>query len=230
MSAQIVINGTTGSLEVALNALVTLSNFSNSGVLGWQWQLFDKPAGSVAALSAANATTCTFTADLAGEYAIALTTYRDALRTQAEGADFQIAGVRYTFGAPWRLPAAKETIQFDAVKGWKTEVNRILADLHDMAVLYPTALFTTSQTVGFGARAMVNLAGAAGNVTITPPSALGQRGRSIAVQVVGAASGRQAIFDPAGSETVNGAATNALTTDWAFAEYQSDNANWIRVR
>lgn len=230
MSAQIVMNATTGSLEVTVNTLVTLTNFSNTGVLGWKWELFDKPAGSAAALSAQFTQSCTFTPDLPGSYGIVLTTYFDADRTSVDSADYQETGVRFAFGVPWRLPAAKETIQFDLTKGWKTEVNRILQDVHDMGVLYPTALFTTSQTVGFGARAMVNLAGAAGNVTITPPSAAGQRGRSVAVQIVGAASARQAIFDPAGTETVNGSATHALTTDWAFAEYQSDNTNWVRVR
>ena len=130
MAAQIVMNSgspVTGSIEVAAATLITLSNFDNTGVLGWKWELVDKPAGSAATLSATLTATSTITPDLPGTYMIRLSTYTDAARTVLDDGDDQAAGVRYSGSFTWRLPGAGETLQFDASKGWKPEVNAILA-------------------------------------------------------------------------------------------------------
>lgn len=228
MSARIVVNATPDSATVAIGSTSTLSNFDNTGVLGWDWVLKDKPAGSAAVLTSQFGASPQITHDLAGSYAISLRTYHDAARTQFDDFDFEEIRVRNTFGFDWALPAAGETVQFDSERGWKTEVNRILTDIHDF-ILKPSALKTAAYTTGFGELVMVNLAGAAGNVTITPPTAVGAAGKRCGIKVVGAASGRQAIFDPPGAQTVDGGATLALTTDNAFAIFQSDGTNFHRV-
>lgn len=229
MSAQIVSNATPGSIEVAIGALVTFANFDNTGVLGWKWTLKDKPAGSTAVLSAQYTSTVTLTPDLAGSYVVELETYTDAARTLLDDFDRELVRCRYTAGYDWSLPGAGEAVQFSASLGWKVEVNRILTDIHDFA-LVPTALKIAAYSAGFGDLVRVNLAGAAGDVTITPPTAVGKNGKCIGLIVIGAATARRAIFDPAGAETVNGVSTHALSTDYAFALYMSDGTNWIKLR
>lgn len=227
MAAQIVVDATPGSVIVAIGATVTLSNLDNTDVLGWLWELVDKPAGSAAALSSTIVAAPTLTVDLAGSYAVSLRTFRDVPRTVFDAFDFEEVAARYAAGFDWRLPAAGETLQYDASKGWKAEVNRILVDVHDY-ILKPTALKIAAYTAGFGELVLVDLASAAGNVTITPPAAASNAGKRVGVKVVGAATGRQAIFDPPAG-TVDGASTHALTTDNAFATYESDGTNYQRV-
>lgn len=228
MTAQIVANATPGSIELATGVLVSLANFDNTGVLGWEWTLKDKPAGSASVLSAQFTSTVTFTPDIAGTYVVELRTYTDVARNDLDDFDRQMARCRYSAGFDWVLPGAGESTQYSANLGWKTEVNRALSDVHD-SVLMPTSLKTANYTAGFGDMVLVDLAGAAGNVTITPPSAASVRGKRIGVQVIGLASGRQAIFDPPGVQTVSGNATDAITTDWGLAVYQSDGTNWNRI-
>lgn len=228
MSAEIVCNATPGSLEVALAALTTLSNFDNTGVAGWQWTLKDKPLGSAAALSGSITSTVTLTPDVPGSYVVELRTYADAGHLVFDDVDLEEVRSRFAVGFDWVIPGAGETTQFDSSKGWKAEVNRIFTDLHDY-ILKPTALKIAAYSASYGELVMVNLAGAAGNVTITPLTAASVAGKRIGVKVVGAATGRQAIFDPPGAQTVDGAATSALTTDNAYASYESDGTNWQRV-
>jgi len=231
MSAQIVMDSgspVTGSIEVAAGVAVNLSNFDNTNVLGWDWQVFDKPTGSTAVLSAQYASTSQLTGDISGTYVLRLVTYQDAARTIIDDADEQAMAVRYAKGYPWRVPGAGETLQFSATVGWKPDANLIFDDLHDY-MLRPTALKTASSAASFGEMVLVNLAGAGGNVTITPPTAVGKIGKRIGMKIVGAASGRQAIFNPFGSETIDGSATLTLSTDNAYATFQSDDANWQRV-
>jgi hypothetical protein len=139
-----------GSIETLAATLTTLSNQSDVGVLGWQWTLRDRPAGSAAALSSLNLPSCTITPDLPGSYMIELITYLDAARTVFDGSDSQEIGIRFVGSFPWRLPAAGETIQFDPAAGWKPEVNDILDQIR-------TALLTGGGATKFHLRAGDNV-------------------------------------------------------------------------
>lgn len=231
MSAKIVMNSgspVTGSIEVAAGVVVNLSNFDNTGVLGWDWTIFDKPTSSASVLSAEFTAASQITPDTPGTFVLRLVTYLDAARTIVDDADEQAIGVRFAGGYAWRVPGAGETLQFSATIGWKPDTNAMFVDLHDF-ILKPTALKTSAYTASFGELVLVNLVAAAGNVTITPPTAVGKAGKRAGLKIAGLASGKQAIFDPLAAQTVDGAATLALTTDNAYAMFQSDGANWQRV-
>ena len=107
----------------------TLTNFDDTGVLGWQWVLRDKPAGSSATITGANTATASITPDIAGTYLIQLLTYTDAATTLFDDADEQAIGIRYAGTEDYRIPAAGETTQFSTGRGWANEVNEILIDI-----------------------------------------------------------------------------------------------------
>jgi hypothetical protein len=63
-----------------------------------------------------------------------------------------------------------------------------------------------------------------GSVTVTLPSAVGRRGRKFTMKKLIAAN--TMTLAGAGSETIDGAATVAITTRYAVRTVQSDGINW----
>lgn len=65
---------------------------------------------------------------------------------------------------------------------------------------------------------------------VTIPLPLGhKRGDWITFVVTTAAAGHSLTLDPAGSETISGASTLVLNTDYAYCTIQSDGTNWLRI-
>jgi len=136
MSAAIVINdGTnppvTGSVDLDVSFLATaftLSNFNDSAVLGWQWTLLDKPIGSAASLTTPTLATTQITPDIEGTYLFRLQTYTDVGRTILDDADEQLIGIRFATPRDWLIPAAGQTTQLGAGRGWANQVNELLRD------------------------------------------------------------------------------------------------------
>lgn len=140
MTAQIVQNDGSGPVVGTLvqtsdkvNVPVTFSNFDNTGVLGWRWEILDAPAPSptLNPLPPAVFTPTTIiTPDVVGHsIRVRLTTYADAGLTIVDDVDEVILGVRFSPPFDWLIPAAGETLQVDTIRGWATEVNRQLRDV-----------------------------------------------------------------------------------------------------
>jgi len=138
MAAQIVIDdgvnppviGTVDRASSFLTTLFTISNFDNTGVLGHDWELVDRPIGSSASLSSTTDPTTTLTPDVPGSYLIQLLTYSDAPKTVIDGADRQIIGIRFATPFDWLVPAAGETIQQSATRGWAQSREESIRDVH----------------------------------------------------------------------------------------------------
>lgn len=131
MTAQIVFNDGTphiGSYDAGVLGSITLSNFDNTGVLGWEWELLDRPIGSAAVLSSATAAEPTFSTDVRGTYFVRLRTYVDAARTSLDGQDSKVYAVRLAGTYDWRVPAAGETREMDAQRGWATSREEAIRD------------------------------------------------------------------------------------------------------
>lgn len=135
MSAQIVFDdgggpsiGTVERDSTFLGQVFTLSNFDDTGVLGWRWTLIDKPLGSAAVLSAQFTPTTQITPDIAGAYFVRLETFLDAPRTIADDADEQLAGIAFPPLLDWQIPAAGETVQRGA-RGWATPVEYLIRQI-----------------------------------------------------------------------------------------------------
>lgn len=135
MTAQIVFNdgggpvvGTIERDSTFIGQVFTLSNFNDTGVLGWRWTLIDKPLGSAAALSAQFTPTTQITPDIAGGYLFRLETFLDAPRTILDDADEQLIGVAFPPAFDWQIPAAGETIQ-RGVRGWATPVEYLMRQI-----------------------------------------------------------------------------------------------------
>lgn len=137
MTAQIVIDdsvnpaaaGSTDNPNSFLGNTHTLSNFNNSGVLGWRWTLVSKPQGSSATLSSTTAATTTLVPDIAGSYLIRLETFADVARTVADDLDEQVVGVRFLPPFDWLVPAPGETAQQGAY-GWAEAREEAIRDVH----------------------------------------------------------------------------------------------------
>lgn len=67
-----------------------------------------------------------------------------------------------------------------------------------------------------------------GAITVNLPTAVGIDGRTYTIKKVDA-SGNAVTVDGDGSETIDGAATNALSTQWDSVTVQSDGANWVII-
>jgi len=107
-----------------------LSNYSNTGVLAWEWTLVDRPIGSSAVLTTPTPQTAKVTPDVAGgTYLVRLVTYSDVGATVVDGADEQCIGIRFPSPFDHRIPAAGETTQFSS-RGWATAREEAIRDVH----------------------------------------------------------------------------------------------------
>lgn len=108
-------------------------------------------------------------------------------------------------------------------KKWFDQVTRLLNLLYRPAPRRVTASYTAKADDRF------ILADATGGaVTITLPTAVGVAGCEIAAKRLN--SGANSVtLDGAGAETIDGAATKVLTTQYETARLVSDGANWHLV-
>ncbi len=110
--------------DLVLSLPVTVLNNDNSGATSWLWTITDKPDGSIASLVSPTSSTTTFTPDIVGTYLIKLVINAGASFNQ-RGAAIKTAKLHY------RIPAATETTEFDAYKGWAPAVDLALRLLDD---------------------------------------------------------------------------------------------------
>lgn len=118
---------------VWLNVVHTFSNFDDTGVLGWEWTLLDKPIGSGASVATPFASTMTITPDVPGTYLVRLRTYTDAGRATLDAEDQTFLAVLFDGTFDWRVPAAGETDEDSATRGWATAREDAIRDLQAYA-------------------------------------------------------------------------------------------------
>jgi hypothetical protein len=243
MTASIRINGSSGPLQVTPGTPCVLSNFSNVGVLGWQWVLADKPAGSTAVLTGATAATASFTPDLPGTYLVRLTTYSDAGRTVADAASSAAAYIRFTSAPYWRLPAAGETSEVDASRGWAAELLSILKDVQagggggGAAPEVIQYVDGAPGTVAVGSTTTLVVVRTIDPTDITFTLPAPSAGRRVTFKQAGVSAGRALYVAPHGAETVeqiDGPSTFlrgsqlAYGLAWTF-QYDATDAIWRLV-
>jgi len=95
------------------------------------------------------------------------------------------------------------------------------------ASLEVTAQKTSNYTASNGDFVLVNLVGASGDVTITLPAASSDA--QVAVKIAGAANGKIVTVDGNGAETIDGAATRTMDSDYESMHLISDGSNWWRI-
>lgn len=245
MTASIRINGSSGPLQVTPGTPCVLSNFSNVGVLGWQWVLADKPVGSTAVLTGATSATASFTPDIPGTYLVRLTTYSDAGRTVADAASSAAAYIRFTSAPYWRLPAAGETSEVDASRGWAAELLSILKDLQSGGggggggatpeVIQYVDGAPGTVVVGSTTTLVVVRTIDPADITFTLPAPTA--GRRVTIKQAGVSAGRALYVAPHSTETVeqiDGPSTFlrgsqlAYGFAWTF-QYDADDTIWRLV-
>ena len=90
-----------------------------------------------------------------------------------------------------------------------------------------TAQKTSNYTASNWDFVLVNLVGASGDVTITLPAASSDA--QVAVKIAGAANGKIVTVDGNGAETIDGAATRTMESDYESMHLISDGSNWWRI-
>lgn len=123
------VNGTVERDSGFLGTAFTLSNFNDTGVLGWRWTLVDKPQGSAATLTSTSGSVTQLTPDVEGGYLVRLETFADAARSIADDADEQVIGIALPAPFEWQVPAAGETSQ-RGVRGWADPRETSIRDVH----------------------------------------------------------------------------------------------------
>lgn len=146
MAASLRFDGLAGPQQIVAGARV-LSNFNNTGVLGWHWELQDRPAGSAAVISSPFTAVSGFTADTPGSYKVRLRTYSDVGRTVLDAIDIQIAYIKYSGTFDWRKPAAGETREVDPTRGWATAHDEFEDDVHTFIAGGMQAVFDVARTI-----------------------------------------------------------------------------------
>lgn len=140
MTAQIVMDDGTGPVVGTLvlpaskvDTPVTLSNYDDTGVEGWKWEIKDAPAPSTTLNPLpppVYTDTTIITPDVKGHsILIKLTTYQDAARTVIDGTDQKVLGVRFDPPYDWLIPAAGETLEVDDIRGWASNVNEFMREV-----------------------------------------------------------------------------------------------------
>jgi cellulase/cellobiase CelA1 len=122
-------------LGAAVGTPVTLSNNNNTGVLGWRWEVIDAPDDSPTLIPLPPptfASTRVIAPDVKGATVLVrLTTYTDVARTIVDAVDQKAIRVRYELPFDWVIPAAQQSVEADALRGWATDINRVLRDVHE---------------------------------------------------------------------------------------------------
>jgi hypothetical protein len=93
--------------------------------------------------------------------------------------------------------------------------------------LEATAQKTSNYTASNWDFVLVNLVGASGDVTIALPAASSDA--QIAVKIAGVANGKTVTVDGNSSETIDGAATKIMDSDYESMHLISDGSNWWRI-
>jgi hypothetical protein len=160
MSAQIVFDDgspTVGSKDNGSLTAITLSNFDDTGVAGWEWEIVDRPQGSAAVLSDPNDAAPTFTPDVRGTYLVRLQTYADAALETLDDADEQVYAIRLAGAYDWRVPAAGETSQLDSTRGWAAARETAIRDVHAFMTSGVPALMgaTNEETTVLGSEVLL---------------------------------------------------------------------------
>jgi len=90
-----------------------------------------------------------------------------------------------------------------------------------------TAQKTSNYTASNWDFVLVNLVGASGDVTITLPAASSDA--QVVVKIAGVANGKTVTVDGNSSETIDGAATKIMDSDYESMHLISDGSNWWRI-
>lgn len=207
----------------------SISNFDDSGVLGWRWTLVDKPAGSSATLTSTSAATTGLTPDVEGTYLVRLETYTDAARTDLDDVDEQVIGVRFVEPLDWLVPAAGETTQQNATRGWAAARNEAIRLTRQSLLPRPGAVVTSGpHTATVTELVLYDPSG--GTFTINAPAnpVLGDRWAvkntttdTTSVTINGNGNN---IEDPGAGAIV---ASYGLATALVSLDYLYDGTNWI---
>jgi hypothetical protein len=117
---------------------VTLSNFDNTGVSGWRWDVVDTPEPS-ATLNPIPppefGSTRVLANDVEGHTVVVrLTTYLDVARTIVDAVDQKVIAVKFPPPFDWIIPGASQTVERDTIRGWAADVNRMLREMHAFMV------------------------------------------------------------------------------------------------
>lgn len=99
------------------------------------------------------------------------------------------------------------------------EMALFIADPAPTTVTAPYLALATDRTI---------LATASAALTISLPTAAGRAGKRYTIKKMDS-SANVVTIDPNGAETIDGAATHGLTTQYARVTIESNGANWIIV-
>lgn len=117
-------------------------------------------------------------------------------------------------GPPWLPDFAR------SIEDWLRRVLARTSSISSAAITASTALTGDDATV------LVNAA--AGAVTLALPAAASVTGQIYTAKKVDS-SGNAVVLDPSGAETIDGAATKSITTQWNTLTIQSNGTAWFVI-
>lgn len=236
MTAQIVIDDginppVIGSVDRGVGFLAsafTLSNFDNTGVLGFTWTLIDRPIGSSASLTAPTASTTDLTPDVPGSYLVRLETFQDVAKTIADGVDEQVIGIRFAEPFDWLIPAAGETVQQNPTRGWAEAREEAIRDVRANLLASPSDVKTGAFTARVGELVLYNPSGGGFQIDAPASPTVGDR---FAIKNV--TTDTTAVTIDGNAENIEDPGTSTFVASYSLAlglvsiEYLYDGTNWV---
>ena len=130
--------GSMNLVDSEVNTAIALSNADNSGVEAWKWEIIDSPEPSILhnplpapVFSAVHS----ITPDVIGHTVLfRLTTYKDVARSQVDDIDTKVITVSFPDPFNWVIPAAGQSVEKDALRGWASDINRFMRDVRNTIV------------------------------------------------------------------------------------------------
>ena len=222
--------GSTDNPLSFIGAAHTLSNFDDTGVLAHRWTLVDKPIASGATLTTPTASTTDLTPDVPGSYLIRLETYLDGGATDLDDVDEQVIGVRFDIPFDWLIPAAGETVQQSATRGWAEAREQAIRALRNNLMPQPGTVQVGAVTATIGRLVLFDPSG--GTFQIDAPAApvAGDRwalkNTTIDATAVTIDGNGNSIEDP---NTSTFLASYSLAGALNSIDYLFDGTNWVIV-
>jgi len=140
--------------DLAIGVTVVLTNYDNTGVTTWTWEMLSRPVGSSATISGSALPTASFVPDVTGSYLIKLTLDEDP------ATDTRIGAVKTSF-LGIRKPATSERKEFDSLDGWSAAQQAMIDSVDTDASLNLKRNGTNQPTsdINWGTRKITNLGG-----------------------------------------------------------------------
>jgi len=129
----------------------------------------------------------------------------------------------YITNSPTKIPESLSSSKMDKIRKW---IRSGVLELVTEEVTYPVKGVSANYTVTDDDHVILVDATAASR-TITLPTAVGRAGRAFLIIAVAVGTDKTVTIAPQSGQTINGASSKTLSSQWDRCKVISDGSNWV---